>query len=66
METDQPDSNDKKVVLSSFPPSLVPRLNCIKSYRLIHNNPLIDRTKLSVLSNFKLIHYSTTKQSKYF
>merc|ERR1712127_383536 len=27
-------------VVSSFPPSLVPRLHCIKSFNLMHSNPL--------------------------
>jgi len=37
------ENNNKKQILSAFPPSLVPRLNSIKSYRLIHNNPLLNR-----------------------
>jgi len=44
METDEPnetENQDKKASLSSYPPSLVPRLNCIKSFRLVHNNPLL-------------------------
>ena len=33
-----------KTILSSFPPSLVPRLHCIKAFNLTHNNPLIPRS----------------------
>jgi len=56
METDQStESNKNQQVLSSFPPSLVPRLNCIKSYHLIHNNPLLNRfdsnTSSTLLTN---------------
>jgi len=32
-------------VLSSYPPSLVPRLHCIKSQHLIHNNPFLYKEK---------------------
>ena len=35
-------SQHSKVVLSSFPPSLVPRLHCIKSFHLKINNPLLN------------------------
>lgn len=31
--------------LSSYPPSLVPRLHCVKSYHLIHNNPFLHTEK---------------------
>ena len=43
METESAQTNTRQQVLSSFPPSLVPRLNCIKSYHLKHNNPLLSR-----------------------
>lgn len=33
----------KRVVLSAYPPSLVPRLHCVLSHKLSHNNPLLDR-----------------------
>lgn len=33
----------KKVVLSAYPPSLVPRLHCVLSHKLSHDNPLLDR-----------------------
>ena len=44
METDNQsgEKKSKNVVLSSFPPSLVPRLHCIKSFHLYHNNPLVN------------------------
>jgi hypothetical protein len=45
--------NQKKPVLSSYPPSLVPRLHCIKSFHLIHNNPLL--VKLNLNSKIKQI-----------
>lgn len=41
------DKNSKKVILSSFPPSLVPRLHCLKAYRLSHDNPLLAQNKSS-------------------
>ena len=34
-----------KVILSCFPPSLVPRLHCLKAYRLTHDNPLLAKNK---------------------
>lgn len=34
--------SNKNKILSAFPPSLVPRLHCIKSFNLCHNNPLIE------------------------
>jgi hypothetical protein len=37
------DNMPKKAVLSSYPPSLVPRLHCIKFYSLVHNNPLLEK-----------------------
>lgn len=33
----------RKVVLSAYPPSLVPRLHCVLSHKLQHNNPLLGR-----------------------
>lgn len=52
METDDPKdtkSQQKNTqVLSSFPPSLVPRLHCLKSYRLMHNNPYMNKELLNV------------------
>ncbi len=33
-------------VLSSFPPSLVPRLHSIFSHRLMHNNPFLNKEKM--------------------
>lgn len=58
METDQTNPDEsKRQVLSSFPPSLVPRLNCIKSFHLIHNNPLLSRFESNTTSrlNFDTI-----------
>lgn len=34
-----------KQILSAFPPSLVPRLHCIRAVPLIHNNPLLEQQK---------------------
>lgn len=36
-------THSKKVILSEYPPSLVPRLHCIKSFNLFNNNPLLSR-----------------------
>ncbi len=33
--------HNKKMVLSAFPPSLVPRLHCLKAFFLNHDNPLV-------------------------
>ena len=35
----------RKVILSNYPPSLVPRLHCLKAYRLSHDNPLLAKNK---------------------
>lgn len=53
MDTDESKSNDKNdslkldqqngQVLSSFPPSLVPRLHCLRSMHLLHNNPILNK-----------------------
>jgi hypothetical protein len=32
---------EPNLILSDYPPSLVPRIHCIKATRLIHNNPLL-------------------------
>ena len=37
----------QSIVLSSFPPSLVPRLHCIKSHHLMHNNPYLNKENLA-------------------
>jgi len=37
--------SSQKVILSNFPPSLVPRLHCLKAYRLPHDNPLVVKNK---------------------
>ena len=39
-------SSLRKVILSNFPPSLVPRLHCLKAYRLPHDNPLLGKNTL--------------------
>jgi len=48
-ETSRDNDADKKrhnlQVLSSFPPSLVPRLHCIFSHSLMHNNPFLAKEK---------------------
>lgn len=44
----------KKVVLSSYPPSLVPRLHCVLSYKLSHNNPLLTRSFFSSKSKHNI------------
>ena len=43
METDDSKSIEKAQVLSSFPPSLVPRLHCLRSVHLVHNNPILNK-----------------------
>jgi hypothetical protein len=40
----------KKAILSSFPPSLVPRLHCLRAYRLSHDNPLLSNNKESCVN----------------
>ncbi len=50
--------NNKRQILSAFPPSLVPRLNSIKSYRLIHNNPLLNRFSAKIKGiKYKNFHF---------
>jgi hypothetical protein len=39
--------DNKAKTFSSFPPSLVPRLHCIKSHHLFHNNPFLNRERLT-------------------
>jgi hypothetical protein len=47
--------HSKQTILSAYPPSLVPRLHCIKSYRLIHNNPLLSRYQCEISKNISTL-----------
>ena len=48
-------TKSSKVVLSSFPPSLVPRLHCIKFYHLKQNNPFLNKNRQLLGDSFCLV-----------
>jgi hypothetical protein len=66
MEIDNQNGEKKSKPLSSFPPSLVPRLHCIRAFHLYHNNPLVNslyvnKQKCNLKSSFFWLFYSEKK-----
>jgi hypothetical protein len=41
----------KTTIVSSYPPSLIPRLHCIMAKRLLHNNPFLVQNRIKPDSN---------------